>query len=408
MTSIFDQYYGNLLADVSYVNFGPVGYGETLSRELFVVRMRQSNRFSEFMIQEIADRFEVVSTINFLDFAAVTLREKPLIPGVELEGLGREAGRIWVAIRGTEPTPGDLALADGGLAITGTAVMQDQIALTYVNRILDPLYGGGIVNESTTINLTGHSLGAHLALNAGIAFEPRIAHLYTTNPANVGGLLVGILKKAFTFSEEQQLAVLAPRIANVSSVAGLQPIGSFLTGVRDGSEEEITTETESSSFSPLTWLEQHFMWPITDSFEVSRVLAAAMPSMSSAAISDIVQSASTRLLTSLEGTLAPMWRLLHPGEQQRFSVDSDMNGESTADENFHRYATQLFNELVQQQGAYQLISMIASADSLFALAKQDNCAEPAFCAMCGCSNHLAPSAHLAMQVSQICERLLYS
>ncbi len=36
------------------------------------------------------------------------------------------------------------------------------------------------------------------------------------------------------------------------------------------------------------------------------------------------------------------------------------------------------------------------------------CAEPAFCAMCGCSNHLAPSASLALQVSQIFERLLDS
>jgi hypothetical protein len=36
------------------------------------------------------------------------------------------------------------------------------------------------------------------------------------------------------------------------------------------------------------------------------------------------------------------------------------------------------------------------------------CAEPAFCAMCGCSNHLAPSAVLSMQVSQICERLFDS
>ena len=36
------------------------------------------------------------------------------------------------------------------------------------------------------------------------------------------------------------------------------------------------------------------------------------------------------------------------------------------------------------------------------------CAEPAFCAMCGCSNHLAPSACLPVQVSQISERLLDS
>jgi hypothetical protein len=37
-----------------------------------------------------------------------------------------------------------------------------------------------------------------------------------------------------------------------------------------------------------------------------------------------------------------------------------------------------------------------------------NCAEPRFCAMCGCSNHLAPSASLSLQVSQIFERLFDS
>jgi hypothetical protein len=53
-----------------------------------------------------------------------------------------------------------------------------------------------------------------------------------------------------------------------------------------------------------------------------------------------------------------------------------------------------------------------AADTNFQLYRDawalDPCAEPRFCAMCGCSNHLAPSAHLAMQVSQIGERLLYS
>jgi hypothetical protein len=39
---------------------------------------------------------------------------------------------------------------------------------------------------------------------------------------------------------------------------------------------------------------------------------------------------------------------------------------------------------------------------------QVRCAEPAFCALCGCSNHLAPSAVLPVQVSQISERLFDS
>lgn len=41
MTTPFDQYYANLLADLVYVDFGPVSPGPELDRDVMIDRMRQ-------------------------------------------------------------------------------------------------------------------------------------------------------------------------------------------------------------------------------------------------------------------------------------------------------------------------------------------------------------------------------
>lgn len=140
MTSIFEQYYGNLLADAAYVDFGLVGPGQQVSGVDLERALTLSERFTPQQAKAFAERFDVVATADIGSFQAVTFRERPIAAeprdGLlgETAGFGREPGRLWVACRGTEPPfsePADLLWADVWLTLTGNAAGQDAAAATF-------------------------------------------------------------------------------------------------------------------------------------------------------------------------------------------------------------------------------------------------------------------------------------
>lgn len=69
-TTPFDQYYANLLADLAYVNFGPVPPGPPLDRVVMIDRMLQPTdgkapRFTQSQAKRMKARFELGVTADW-------------------------------------------------------------------------------------------------------------------------------------------------------------------------------------------------------------------------------------------------------------------------------------------------------------------------------------------------------
>jgi len=181
---IKDIYQHNLLADAAYLD-----WSKSLDIDAMKLLLKLGRNFNERQSSDFADKYIVIKhQENKISGFSATLFEDEL------------SHKQILAIRGTEPKTAADLLTDLDLAlISGLATFQYEDLKQFVGE----LKTSGVLNSSIT--LTGHSLGGHLAmkfaLDDSLVIQDLVTinHTYTYNAPGMGtplggGLLTNLLE----------------------------------------------------------------------------------------------------------------------------------------------------------------------------------------------------------------------
>lgn len=165
----------------------------------------------------------------------------------------KTTGEITISFRSTEFTEDyykDAAGADNEISDNGTAIAQNIALVNYLNKLKTPDSEGiSIINDETAINLTGYSLGGHLASSAYqylTADNYEVKQLYVFNGPGVGNILTPGETNSTTVTAnfgllEQDLLNYTQIINmfNILKVQNIQTIEDALTFVNTNSNNQL-------------------------------------------------------------------------------------------------------------------------------------------------------------------------
>ncbi|WP_372880614.1 tandem-95 repeat protein [Psychromonas sp.] len=258
--------------------------------------------FSAELAEELGGKYTYVDSMNdpFSDFQAILLQE---------DG----TNKFVIAIRGTEPSLLD-AIADAQINTEGVAFDQVVSMKLFIDRIKEDL------PENAVLDVTGHSLGGHLATIL-MGMEPELINeIYTWNGVGVIDTPLGALNRLLedlenTFGEgdksdaaqyivdnyaqiisDLQSSTTQNRITNY--VVGGDVVSEIGTNYSSSGETFIYTETENEGPD-----DSHSINSITDALLLQELIANIDASIVYTDMVSIIKAASNQLEGSLESTL---------------------------------------------------------------------------------------------------------
>jgi len=164
--------------------------------------------------------------------------------------------------------------------------------------------GLGRLDPSAMIDVTGHSLGGHLAQVFGALFFPdRVGHIYTYNGAGLGGSVYKVAKKFLN----DRSSDLSAKSTNIVAEEGLTLAAGF--GYKFGQNQRLAIEA-----GILT--DNHSITNSTDSLALYALLGQVSPNLSLDDFNKIVRGATNDAKNGYEATLDILRRIfLGPGIQ---------------------------------------------------------------------------------------------
>ncbi len=219
--------------------------------------------------------------------------------------------------------------------------------------------GLGRLSPDAMLDVTGHSLGGHLAQVFGALFFPeRIDRIYTYNGAGLGGSVYRIGKKVLS----DRSIDLSTKSTNIVAAEGLTLTAA--AGYKFGPIQRLAIEE-----GVLT--DNHSIANVTDSLALYALLGDLSPNMSVDNFNAIARAASNETRTSYEATLDAIRRIFLGGNvlpTQR-SFRDDMAGRDELYKNIDEVQrNDGFNTFVAAGGHSNAIASLANAGNSAGLA----------------------------------------
>ena len=179
-----------LMAKAAYVSFNTWSEGEVLSDDDLRQALPADN-FTDTEISYFVSRFELVAYESELidfglgvplssGFQAAVFRDKS-------SGQGGQPNHYHLAIRGTEPSSLNDWAADLRLGLTGVAHGQVGSLTRFIQRLRGTGTGDlALFGDNDRVDVTGHSLGGHLAQFAVWQNPALFTEGFTFNGAGIG------------------------------------------------------------------------------------------------------------------------------------------------------------------------------------------------------------------------------
>jgi pimeloyl-ACP methyl ester carboxylesterase len=242
-----------------------------------------------------------------------------------------ETGKITIAFRGTD---GGLDIVeDGFLAVEGYARDQIYSLYNYVQRLLAPAEtsvaqwvrsetfdpagdvviswaltgtadGLGVIPAGAQVDVTGHSLGGHLAMAASRLFPTLVDQVYTYNAP---GFTNNAAVNDFFASLGGTPAFPAADITNLYADAGSE----IITGLHEVPGTSLAAFIEDQG---LGIPGNHGIVPLTDAFSLYALYVELAPVATAADMTAILKAGSSQDDNSLESTLDALRRILLGGD----------------------------------------------------------------------------------------------
>ncbi|MDH3872442.1 MAG: lipase family protein, partial [Gammaproteobacteria bacterium] len=301
-TSIEEYYWGSFLSQAAYgdysnITYDPSGFGT--GDDVKTALMEQGSGEPEFTGEQadtFQDRFKLVAPYYDPDsgFRAALF-------------LDTETNEYTLAIAGTEADEKllDIVFADIlGIAYTGQASGQIASMFTFYDQLVTT----GVLTFDTRINVTGHSLGGHLATIFAIYRPLAINQVTTYNGAGIGDGNAGAVRVQLDeiLGDLQDSlsggSLEHERITNIYADTGPELVAGL--GVLYGSVQPVYIEDNGP-------LDNHSIKYLSDALAVYRLFEQLQGDISIGTVSSILQASVsvTAEHSSLEETLNSVARL---------------------------------------------------------------------------------------------------
>lgn len=251
-------------------------------------------------------------------------------------------GQRYLAIRGTQPSDVLDLIADADLALSGAAAKQTVALYNYIQRLdgvkgqsvaqlewngqdytLNPAGAVGLLDTplSGSLEITGHSLGGHLAMAFGRLFPQATSQIYTLNAPG----FIDAAADSFFARIDAALGRSSSTFADAKTVnlygSGLSIIAGYAND--HGTPQEIFLESNA-----------HSIVDITDSLAVYNLLVTLDPTLNTdpngiGKITDILKASSNIAANTLESVVADLGKLFLVNGAAGFTAnefDSSTNG----------------------------------------------------------------------------------
>ena len=338
------------VASEAFLNSGSTSFGDADLRRRLVEGNLNNSRFPNQLANEFSQRFRVLAHL------VNDRSDKGMKFGASATLLASDQGQKILSIRSTEFAPsirdrGDIN-ADVEILLNGFAFGQiATLQLWYEN-----LVSQGILGPNEHIEITGYSLGAHLAA-AFAELNPRIvSNGALFNGIGTGRITIPGVTLAQTIQPLKNLLQVVPdltngpryntetfAIANTSTRGALYTKGSTSTSVladlygRNGGTVVPTIGLRHGVSTPLFIEEQplirvmnldfdfgdgHSIVLLQDSLALAAVFEILDPSFSLESFSQILEAASDRTFNSLERGLDALRALLQQADRNDVAIST--------------------------------------------------------------------------------------
>jgi hypothetical protein len=184
-------------------------------------------------------------------------------------------------------------------------------------RVSGPADGLGVITDGATIDVTGHSLGGHLALIMSRLDPTRVDAVHTFNAPGFDTGVIGSDDAEWFFSAMAQVETVATGSTTVGSAFPETKIHNLVVpedlvsdiGTLPGGVSEYFSEVDNSSALHSSFT-AHFMPPVVDSLAVYNLLATIDPTADLISLTSILEAASIQSENSLESTVQDFAELL--------------------------------------------------------------------------------------------------
>ena len=357
------------LAEAAYADLGGI---KDVDLDIYVLRLIRSG-MSETQARQFVGvdgnnvlnggGFELVNYYEDIDsgFAATLFRD-------------RISGEYTYSIRGTEKT--DIindVVADLDLGLNGVATKQYMAMINHYLRLitdsitlvaqyeieevdnsptppLDPhidLGGGdylvlqqigpalglGAIDSTTNLNLTGHSLGGHLASAFALTFPQVTSQAFTYNGAGLNSgasdgftQLLNLLIPELGLTPDDPNDSVVDRSTNIIAEPGIEVVPTV--GDQIGSQHELFIEEGILS------VQNHSISRLSESLAVYRLLEVIDITISEQKATDILETASNQAAESLEAIVNGLGDLFNQGNQVAINNSDNLYSRIDAIETF--------------------------------------------------------------------------
>ena len=299
MTTNDRRYEMALLADAAYANLGwqaGLEIGGVILRSLLA--NGNDPRLTVAEADIVVSNYTVVAEYHstMTGFDAVVFRDLRVAAG--------QPGRYVMAIQGSASLLQDWFVADGLLTLVGEAIPQVMSLRAFMSQLTTPSSQGGygLLGPGERIDVTGHSLGGHLAHSLASQWESWVNQAYTFNGANnkSEALLVALRAGAAVLAG-QETPYYPANVSNTIAEPGLELVTGTSTGLRLGEvfEHFIEDQTLNPPWGPLS---NHSLDPQADGLAAYRSFGAIVgeTALQSSSVSRVLAASSNVASLSLE------------------------------------------------------------------------------------------------------------
>jgi trimeric autotransporter adhesin len=395
--SIHDAFINALMADAAYVKLTNIN-GDPLNAEQLMDLPAFTTRLTPALAQYFVDHFDVVRQIDKDDtlgsgFDATVFRAKDIY------------GQVYVSMRGTEITPGDLS-ADADLSVLDVGLATRQVidmvnwwlrstsrsiidlapqiqlseevipnpiggtaTIRYYISAAQPVLGDSSLLNMGPIVVNGHSLGGHLATAFTRIFGAYsgVQQVNTYNSATFSLASDAWFNQIFDALGWARLPFRGDLQNNFFSMNGLSVTTGDLGAIKLPIGKRIGLFNESTTPSGI---DNHYIYKLTDALALGDFLSTLDPTLDMTKLNRIYEGSTTTLDVALEQTIDGLTKILR-GLDPHFSLNpSDTDKSDPRRVAFHAYLKDLRESFASLAGKFT-IEVTGNADTMSQQARTD-------------------------------------